>query len=234
MKKIIVSMVTLLVIICMAGCSYAEEVEKQFKATIEISSNVTEASVGDKVTFTFVSRDIENSMLDGKVGGIEGTVTYDKNFFEYDSCNGFEYNPETNKLISFNFTAEGGTNGTFTLKVKDGAQGTATVTFSNLIASDGRDTANADTLGASATENQAFTVKIKKAEDPTPPADDKTNNTTTEQENKNETTNKNDTSTGTGKLPQTGLSVELALVIIAVVIIGILAYSKYNKLRDIK
>lgn len=243
MKKIIVNIITLLIVICMAGCSYAEEL--QFKATIEISANVTEVSAGDKVTFTFVSRDIENSMLDGKVGGIEGLVTFDTNFFEYDSCSGFEYNASNNKLISFNFTAEGGTNGTFTLKVKEGAQGTATVTFSGLVASDGRETENADTLGTARTEDQAFTIALKVAQEPsTPPADEptggeegKTEDVIPEQK-PNDTTDtdkkQDNTTTGGSKLPQTGIGLGVTVGLIALVGIGAFTYLKYGKLRDIR
>jgi len=44
---------------------------------------------------------------------------------------------------------------------------------------------------------------------------------------------KNDNTTSTGKLPQTGLGIGLTLSIIAVIVAGVLAYSKYNKLKEI-
>lgn len=240
MKKIIVNIMVLLIILCVAGTVYAEEL--QFKVNIEISSNVTEVSAGDKVTFTFVSRDIENSALDGRVGGIEGQISFDTNFFEYDTCSGFEYNAANNKFISFSFTGEGGTNGTITLKVKEGAQGTSTVKFSQIVASDGRETENADTLGTARTPDQEFAISLKKVEEVTPPAEDKTENevippadNNTENEVNNAPVNKEDNTTTNGtKLPQTGIGFTLLVSILGVVAISAFVYSKYGKLKDIK
>ena len=46
-------------------------------------------------------------------------------------------------------------------------------------------------------------------------------------------TDKKDTTTATGKLPQTGLTMGMTLAIIAVLASGIFAYFKYSKLRGI-
>lgn len=240
MKKIIINLVLLLSIICTASFSYAEGA--QLEATIEISTNVTEVSVGDQVTFTLVTRDIANAVDNGKIYAIGGKIVYDTNFFELDTTNGITLG-DTGLFNSTNAVTEGGTNGTITLKVKDGATGSATVTFTDLTASDGR-LDDMETLGTATTEEQSFTITLKTVEETTPPADDttdgeeeKTENVIPEQ-NQNETTNntgKEDNTTTEGtKLPQTGIGLGLTIVMLAIVAIGAFAYLKYGKLRDIK
>ncbi len=235
MKKIIINLLLLLSIICTASFSYATGA--QLEATIEISSNITEASVGDKVTFTLVTRDIENAVDSGKIYAIGGKIAYDKNFFELDSTNGITLG-DTGLFNSTNAVTEGGTNGTITLKIKEGATGSSKVTFTELTASDGR-LEDMETLGTATTENQDFTITLKKADEVTPPADDKTdseekNEVVTPKPDKNETKPNNDNTTDKGKLPQTGVGLGLTVGVLTLAVIGLFAYFKYNKLSDIK
>lgn len=238
MKKIIINVVLLLTIICMTGFVYAEEA--QLKATIEISTNTLQVSAGDQVTFTLITRDIENAEDKGKIYAIGGKMVYDTNFFEVASTNGITLG-STGLFNSTNAVTEGGTNGTITLKIKDGAKGSTTVTFTDLTASDGR-IENMETLGTAKTEEQSFTIELKKAQEPEAPAEDQNKGEEEKKENvipdqnKNEVTNnkKNNTATSGKKLPQTGLSIELTMIILAAVAVVIFTYFKYNKLRDIK
>lgn len=238
MKKIIINLVLVLSIIFMASAVYAEEA--QLKATIEISSNTLQVSVGDQVTFTFVTRDIENAVDNGKIYAIGGKIVYDTNFFEVASTNGITLG-STGLFNSTNAVTEGGTNGTITLKVKEGAIGSATVTFTDLTASDGR-IEDMETLGTAKTEEQSFTIELKKAQEPEVPAEDpnkgeeeKTENVIPDQ-NKNEVTNnkKDNTTTSGNKLPQTGIGFGLSIAVIVLMAICAFAYLKYGKLKDIK
>ena len=236
MKKIIVNLVLLLSIICTASFSYATGA--QLEATIEISSNVTEVSVGDKVTFTFVTRDIANAVDNGKIYAIGGKITYDKNFFEEDSTNGITLGG-TGLFNSTNAVTEGATNGTITLKVKEGATGSATVVFTELTASDGR-LEDMETLGTATTEDQDFTISLKKVEEVLPPEDEKTetedpkDDVIPDEKEPTEDKKEDNTTTGGSKLPQTGMGLGAIVGLIAVLGIGVFAYLKYGKLRDIK
>jgi len=241
MKKIIINLVLLLSIICTASFSYAEGA--QLQATIEISTNVTEVSVGDQVTFTLVTRDIENAVDNGKIYAIGGKIVYDTNFFELGTTNGITLG-DTGLFNSTNAVTEGGTNGTITLKVKEGATGSATITFTDLTASDGR-LEDMETLGTATTEDQAFTIALKVAQEPTtPPADDTTDGeegkteTVIPEQNPNETPNsdkkEDNTTTGGTKLPQTGIGLGLTVGLVAIIAVGMFAFLKYGKLRDIK
>lgn len=234
MKKIIINLVLLLSIICTASFSYAAGA--QLGAKIEVSTNVTEVSVGDKVTFTLVTRDIANAVDNGKIYAIGGKIAYDTNFFEVDGTNGITLG-DTGLFNSTNAVTEGGTNGTITLKVKEGATGSSKVTFTELTASDGR-LEDMETLGTATTGNQDFTISLKTEQkpEPTPPADDKTEG---EEDKKEEAKpeqkpEEDKTTTGGTKLPQTGVGIGLTVALITFVVIGIFTYTKYGKLRDIK
>lgn len=241
MKKIIINLVLLLSIICTASFSYAEGA--QLQATIEISTNLTEVSVGDQVTFTLVTRDIVNADDNGKIYAIEGKVVYDTNFFEQAGTNGITLG-DTGLFNSTNAVTEGGTNGTITLKVKEGATGSATVTFTDLKAGDGR-LENMETLGTAKTEDQSFTITLKTAQEPvTPPTDEptggeegKTENVIPEQKPSDTTESdkkEDNTTTGGTKLPQTGIGLGVTVGLVAIIAIGMFAFLKYGKLRDIK
>lgn len=234
MKKIIINLVLLLSIICTASLSYAEGAK--LEATIEISTSITEASVGDKVTFTFVTRDIVNAVDNGKIYAISGKIIYDTNFFEITTTNGITLE-NTGVFNSTNAVTEGGTNGTITLKVKEGAVGRAIVTFTDLTASDGR-VEDMETLGTAITEEQAFAITLKTAQEPTQSTDREEVKKENVIPNKNDTTDGNkkedNTTTEGEKLPQTGIGLGLNIGLMAVVAMVVFAYLNYGKLRDVK
>ena len=164
MKKIITSiLIILLSIVCLANYSYATG--EQLEATIEITPNTDKVVAGDNVVFTFITKNIVNAES-GKIFAIGGKITYDKEFFESVTASGITISEETGLFNSTTAVSEGESNGTITLKVKSNATGSGNVEFSELIAGDGR-LENMETLGASRTENQSFTVTID-----TPTADD--------------------------------------------------------------
>jgi len=238
MRKIIIGITILLTMIFVAGCVYAEE--PQLKAEAEISVNTTEASEGDKVTFTFVIRDIENAqVLSGKIVGLQAKVNFDTNFFEYDSSNKLSWGEASKAIIVYdlNGIGEGETAGSLTLKIKENATGSGVVTFTEILASDGR-TDDADTLGSSKTEDQSFTITLKTVEEePTTPPEDgeegEKENVIPEQK-PDEDKKEDNTTTGGTKLPQTGFGLGVIVGLIALIFMGALAYLKYGKLRDIK
>lgn len=83
----------------------------------------------------------------------------------------------------------------------------------------------------------AIENKIKYVYLTRPSTDEDNKNTTPEEKPSDSTqkpvTDKEDTTTATGKLPQTGLSMGMTLAIIAVLAGGVFAYFKYSKLRGI-
>lgn len=240
MKKIIINLVLLLSIICIAGFSYATAA--QLQATIEVSTNLTEVSVGDKVTFSFVTRNIANAEDNGKIYTIGGKMIYNTNFFELDTTNGITLG-ETGIFNSTNVVTEGGTNGTITLKVKEGAAGSAIVTFMDLTASDGR-LEDMETLGTAKTEEQDFTITLKTVEVPEEPEEDVIPTPEPEPEDKpedvipdkepEEDKKEDNTTTGGTKLPQTGIGIGIICTLVMFIAIGIIASVKYGKLRNIK
>ena len=238
MKKIIINLVLLLSIICTASFSYAEGA--QLEARIEVSANVIEVSVGDQVTFTLVTRDIANAVDNGKIYAIGGKLVYDTNFFELAGTNGITLG-DTGLFNSTNAVTEGGTNGTITLKVKESATGSATVTFTDLTASDGR-LDDMETLGTAKSEEQSFTITVKVAEEPViPPVDTpsedegKTEDVIPEQK-PNDTTEgdkkEDNTTTGGNKLPQTGIE-NVGMIVVFMGIASLVSYVAYKKYKDI-
>ena len=156
MKKIIASiMIILMSVLCMVNYSYAAE---QLQATINIEPDKVEVSAGDKVTFTFTTKNIVNAEYD-KIYAIEGVIEFDENFFAYDS--GLEIG-ETGKFNSTTPVSEGGTNGSITLKVIDEPTGSGVVKFTELAAGDGR-LEDSETLGVATTADQEITITLKQA-----------------------------------------------------------------------
>ena len=237
MRKIIIGIMILLTMILVAGCVYAEE--PQLKAEAEISVNTTEGKAGDKVTFTFVIRDIENAqVLSGKIVGLQAKVNFDTNFFEYDSSNKLSWGEASKAIIVYdlNGIGEGETAGSLTLKIKENATGSGVVTFTEILASDGR-TDDADTLGSSKTEDQSFTITLKTVEEEptTPPEDgeegDKEN--VIPEQKPDEDKKEDNTTTGGTKLPQTGIGNGSWIAVVFIGIISIVFFVSYRKYKDI-
>ena len=234
MRKIIIGITILLTMIFVAGCVYAEE--PQLKAEAEISVNTTEASEGDKVTFTFVIRDIENAqVLSGKIVGLQAKVNFDTNFFEYDSSNKLSWGEASKAIIVYdlNGIGEGETAGSLTLKIKENATGSGVVTFTEILASDGR-TDDADTLGSSKTEDQSFTITLKTVEEePTTPPEDGEEGDKEDGQKPDEDKKEDNTTTGGTKLPQTGIGNGSWIAVVFIGIISIVFFVSYRKYKYI-
>lgn len=64
-------------------------------------------------------------------------------------------------------------------------------------------------------------------------SNDAINSTTTNNGNTNDVRKTTDKTTASGKLPQTGVGIGLTLSIIMLLFGGVIAYFKYNRLKDI-
>ena len=153
-KTITCIIITLITMLCLVKCSYAAG---QLQATIQITPSVTQVVAGDKVTFSFVTKNIVNAEFE-KIYAIEGVIQYDENFFQLEA-GGMEVG-DTGRFISMTPVGEGGTNGTITLKVVDNPTGSGVVKFTELAAGDGR-IEDSETLGIATTQDTQFTITIK-------------------------------------------------------------------------
>ena len=176
MKKILVSFLTILLIsVVMMGTVYAAQLE----TTIDITANVSEVSAGDKVVFTFALKNVANAK-DDSIGAIEGTVTYDTNFFELvTGVTNTTFSAGGESGEKFNVLCGGAKDGEtvaiFTLKVKDNPTGSGIVKFTDLAASDG-DVERGDEAIAK-TPDKSIEIKLKSTEptEPEKPQPDNTN-----------------------------------------------------------
>ena len=169
MKKILVSFLTILLIsVVMMGTVYAAQLE----TTIDITANVSEVSAGDKVVFTFALENVTNAK-DDSIGAIEGTVTYDTNFFELvTGVTNTSFSAGGESGEKFNVLCGGAKDGEtvaiLTLKVKDNPTGSGIVKFTDLAASDG-DVERGDEAIAK-TADKSIEIKLKSTT-PTEPTD---------------------------------------------------------------
>ena len=175
MKKILVSFLTILLIsVVMMGTVYAAQLE----TTIDITANVSEVSEGDKVVFTFALKNVANAK-DDSIGAIEGTVTYDTNFFELvKGATNTSFTAGGESGEKFNVLCGGAKDGEtvaiLTLKVKDNPTGSGIVKFTDLAASDG-DVERGDEAIAK-TPDKSIEIKLRSTE-PTDPENPQTDNT---------------------------------------------------------
>ena len=178
MKKILVSFLTILLIsVVMMGTVYAAQLE----TTIDITANVSEVSAGDKVVFTFALKNVANAK-DDSIGAIEGTVTYDTNFFELvKGATNTSFSAGGESGEKFNVLCGGAKDGEtvaiLTLKVKDNPTGSGIVKFTDLAASDG-DVERGDEAIAK-TPDKSIEIKLKSTEptEPTEPEKPQPDNT---------------------------------------------------------
>ena len=178
MKKILVSFLTILLIsVVMMGTVYAAQLE----TTIDITANVSEVSAGDKVVFTFALKNVANAK-DDSIGAIEGTVTYDTNFFELvKGATNTSFSAGGESGEKFNVLCGGAKDGEtvaiLTLKVKDNPTGSGIVKFTDLAASDG-DVERGDEAIAK-TADKSIEIKLKSTEptEPTEPEKPQPDNT---------------------------------------------------------
>jgi len=159
MKKIISSII--IVIMTLLSFSNYTFAAGQLQATIEITPSVTEVVAGDKVTFTFATKNIVNS-IDGTITAIAGVIEYNKNFFKLvtGGLGAITVGEDTGMFNTMTVVEEGGINGIITLEVLENPTGSGVVKFTNLEAGDGR-TEDAETLGVAKTPDQEFTITIK-------------------------------------------------------------------------
>ena len=175
MKKILVSFLTILLIsVVMMGTVYAAQLE----TTIDITANVSEVSEGDKVVFTFALKNVANAK-DDSIGAIEGTVTYDTNFFELvKGATNTSFSAGGESGEKFNVLCGGAKDGEtvaiLTLKVKDNPTGSGIVKFTDLSASDG-DVERGDEAIAK-TADKSIEIKLRSTE-PTEPENPQPDNT---------------------------------------------------------
>ncbi len=250
MRKVIISLLMVIVMIgAMIGTSYAA----QLTATIEIKPSVTEVSAGDKVTFSFVIKNVTNALNDS-IGAIEGKVEYDTNFFELDSDTTLSTGGESGE--NFNVlkdTKEGATIAKLVLKVKDKPTGSGVVKFTNLSASDG-DTSKEENEAIAKTADQEFTIKLKtntstdpdteEPENPSTPNNPSNPSNSSDQTDTDKSTetpgetptkqNGNDSTIANKSYDKAGISIMLLIAIIISLIVAIVMYKKNQKFRDIK
>lgn len=179
MKKIISILIIIIVTMILSTMTYAAALE----ATIKITPNNTEVKKGDTVTFSMQLVNVANAE-GGIVGAISGKITFDTNFFEGLTYSGITMNESTGKFTKMDSFTNNSNIGTITLKVKSDAEGTGTVTFTELAANDGRDDYEE---GEATTPNETFNVSIKEENNEDEPAP-----TDNENEQKPSTNNENE------------------------------------------
>lgn len=160
MKKIISSIIIVMIILLsFANHTFAAG---QLQATIEITPSATEVVAGDKVVFTFVTKNIVNS-IDGTITAIGGKIEYDKNFFQLvnGGLGAMVVGEDTGLFNAMTVVEDGGTNGIITLKVVENPTGSGVVKFTKLEVGDGREGEGAYTLGTAKTADQEFTISLK-------------------------------------------------------------------------
>lgn len=178
MKKIFYSIAVILMIVMFCGNTiYAANL----KATIDVTADSTEVNAGDTVTFTLKLVNVENAE-GGVVSAVEGTVTYDKDFFEEMTTEGITMNSETGKFTKMDEFKEGSSIGKISLKVKSTATGKGKVDFTGLAADDGRDNLEE---GRATTTDKSFEIAIKNKETENKETENK-DNTDNKEENESQ------------------------------------------------
>ena len=161
MKKITISILIIvsMLLLSIANISYAANLQ----ADIEITPDKQEAVAGEMVTFNLKIKNIVNAQGD-TVSAAGGTITYNNNFFETinpDDCS-VVVNAENGEFNTAFTASKEKDIGYLKLKVKENPTGSGTVTFTNLVASDGEQ--------AASTSDISFTINIKTPE-PDEPVD---------------------------------------------------------------
>lgn len=234
MRKFLTSILAIILIsVAMMNSVYAE----QLQTTIDITPNMTEVNVGDKVVFTFVLKDIANAK-DNSIGAIEGKVTYDTDFFELvtgTTNTTFTTGGESGEAFNIlcNDAKEGESIAILTLKVKDTATGSGVVKFTGLLASDG-DVDRADEAIAQ-TADKEITIKLKSQEGIKQDNNQKpsTSDENSVQNNVITPVTNNDTTVANINIPKAGISVILVIAVVLAIILAIVIYIKNKKFKDI-
>ena len=213
-KKIL--MMIVLTIMMLGANVYAAG--NSFKATVTPTTGTLKP--GEEITITVAVSKI--NMGENGINALEGTIKYDTNIFEsvkaadIQSFNNWSttYNDEASslngKFLAVNLSAgikEDMNIQSVTFKVKeDIAQTTTTqIDFKDVTSNDGKDLVNVGT------KSVKLTINVENKKPVTPPV-----------------------TNAPGKLPQTGESMGITLVIVAIALVGLGVAIKYNKMKYIK
>lgn len=238
MKKILISLLSIIFIISMISSVYA--------ATGNITSGASSDTVLKGKTFTVTLAGTADSPIDG----MYTKFTYDKNVLEITSATaGENYGNSSSEgeiLVTNNSSTTSPNSATLyiiTFKVLD----TANVDSTTISFSDSALHLNEEgTVKDTATSIDSVTVNIKSDNTTVDNKDDQNN---VQEETKNNTTtpsnttgsgnkstgssSSNNTTKKTTKLPQTGVENVSVIAIIAIGIIGIASYVSYRKYKNI-
>jgi len=254
MKKVLISILSLIFIISMITTVYA--------ATGSISLGASSDTVVKGKTFTVTLA----GTADNNITGLEAKLSYDTNKLSIEGKSagtGFSDLSGSNEIAIASTSSENlskaGTLYTITFKVLDkAAEGETTISVTNAVLALVNEQAAQENTAESSDE---VTITIK-ADDTTvgnqggttqTPTEDgnnssntnngnsdnnNVNNTNNGSEDKKENTNKNvssnkNTSKNTTKLPQTGAESASIIVIIALGVMGITSYMSYRKYKNI-
>lgn len=235
MKKILISLLSIIFIISMISSVYA--------ATGSITSGASSDTVVKGKTFTVTLAGTADSPIDG----MYTKFTYDKNVLEITSATaGENYGNSSSEgeiLVTNNSSTTSSNSATLyiiTFKVLD----TANVDSTTISFSDSALHLNEEgTVKDTATSIDSVIVNIKSDDTTVDNKDDQNNvqeetknNATTPSNTSNSTNNSSNSSSTnktTTKLPQTGIESVSIIAIIALGIIGIASYVSYRKYKNI-
>lgn len=238
MKTNLKTILILLIAIMVIGM-LSTNVKAEYSAEVQMTPDKTEVNPGDTIN---VVVELVN-IVDAGTGASDmaGTFEYDTDFFDsitasqgtWDSANG-------NFILSGSILTQDGQFAVLQLKVSDNATGTGSITFSNIITSNG--------YGEPSSPDITLTFNVVDEEDPGNTDEPSNNNTNTNDTNTNGT---NDTNTnGVGgtnnaarnntaisgnntttktQLPYAGIGKGIFIAVVALLVVGIGSYALYKK-----
>ena len=244
MKKIITSLIVLLMVIVMYQISYATDtssVEFNFNG----DSKITEGT--KTVTYTISVGNFQN-IADNAIMGYEAVLEYDSNVFSSASIEGLndwtaQYTESTKRLLGETRTKAEPNKDiakiTLTLK-EDAPVGNTTIKLNNVLL-----TVN-DTDDFNYTKEATLTIEAKSEEGKNETTENTTGNTTQQGETKNQTENSTSSNTDSSEfqsltsnkaenksksvLPKTGTA-KIALFVVIIAIVGIGCLIKYKSIE---
>lgn len=243
MKTNLKTILILLIAIMVIGM-LSTNVKAEYSAEVQMTPDKTEVNPGDTIN---VVVELVN-IVDAGTGASDmaGTFEYDTDFFDsitasqgtWDSANG-------NFILSGSILTQDGQFAVLQLKVSDNATGTGSITFSNIITSNG--------YGEPSSPDITLTFNVVDEEDPGNTDDPSNNNTNTNDTNTNDTntngTNNantngvggsnnasrnntaisgNNTTTKT-QLPYAGIGKGIFIAVVALLVVGIGSYALYRR-----
>lgn len=244
MKKVLISILTLIFIVSMITTVYAAE------GSISLSASADSVVKGKTFTVTVAGT------ADNNITALQGSLTYDSNKLSIESKsagNGFSDMSGTGEIAISSSSSENlskaATLYTITFKVLDtAAEGETTISVTNAVLALVNEQATQENTSPSSDE---VTITIK-ADDTTvnnqggattdgndTQTEDKGNqtqtpsNTTSGNKSNSTSTTKKNTTKKTTKLPQTGVEIGSVIAIIALGAISIASYVSYKKYKNI-